>query len=50
MDPEPNHPLEQVAWNAEIEQRIAELDRGEAKPIPWSEAQRMIFGGTDRDA
>jgi hypothetical protein len=48
MDPESNHPSEETAaWNAEIERRIAALDRSEDRPIPWSEARRMIFTETD---
>lgn len=30
----------QAAWHAEIEKRIAELDSGEAKTIPWEEVRR----------
>lgn len=26
------------AWNQEIARRIAELDSGKVKPIPWAEA------------
>ncbi len=29
-----------VAWEAEIGQRIAELDSGQAKTTPWSEVRR----------
>lgn len=35
------------AWQAEIERRIAELDQGVVKPIPWAQAKRMIFGDAD---
>ena len=27
-----------AAWEAEIRERIAQIDRGEAKLIPWQEA------------
>jgi putative addiction module component (TIGR02574 family) len=35
------------AWQAEIARRISELDQGVVKPIPWSEARRMIFEDAD---
>jgi putative addiction module component (TIGR02574 family) len=37
----------EAVWQAEIERRIAELDHGKVKPIPWAEARRMIFGDLD---
>jgi putative addiction module component (TIGR02574 family) len=30
----------QAAWEAEIERRIAELDSGAAKTVPWEEVRR----------
>ncbi len=27
-------------WNKEIARRIAELDSGKVKPVPWAEARR----------
>jgi len=30
------------AWNEEISRRIAELDSGKAKTVPWDEVQRRI--------
>lgn len=30
------------AWKEEIARRIAELDSGKVKPIPWAEARRQI--------
>jgi putative addiction module component (TIGR02574 family) len=30
------------AWNQEISRRIAELDSGKAKSVPWDEVQRRI--------
>ena len=47
---ETNDPDAEVAWQAEIERRIAELDQGRVKPIPWTEARRMIFEDTDDSA
>jgi len=29
-------------WNREIARRIAELDSGKVKPIPWAEARRQV--------
>lgn len=43
-------PDAEAAWQAEIERRIAELDQGKVKPIPWSKAKRMIFGDADDSA
>ena len=47
---ETSDPDAEAAWEAEIERRIGELDRGEVKPIPWVEARRMIFEATDDSA
>ena len=30
------------AWKEEIARRVAELDSGKVKPIPWAEARRQI--------
>ena len=30
------------AWNEEINRRIAELDSGKAKTVPWDEVQRRL--------
>lgn len=32
------------AWETEIARRVNELDDGSVKPIPWSEARRIIAG------
>jgi putative addiction module component (TIGR02574 family) len=32
-----------AAWAAEIGQRIAQLDSGEVRGVPWNEARRMIL-------
>ncbi len=47
---ESNDPDAETAWQAEIERRIAELDQGAVKPIPWAEAKEMIFGDGDESA
>ena len=31
------------AWAAEVAKRMRELDSGQVKTIPWSEARRMIL-------
>jgi len=30
------------AWNQEIARRIAEVDSGKVKPIPWEDARKQI--------
>jgi putative addiction module component (TIGR02574 family) len=30
-------------WSREIARRIAELDSGKVKPVPWAEARRQIL-------
>jgi putative addiction module component (TIGR02574 family) len=32
----------EAAWNAEIAERMRQIDSGEVKPVPWSEARRRI--------
>jgi putative addiction module component (TIGR02574 family) len=32
-----------AAWDVEIAKRIAELESGQVKAIPWAEARRMIL-------
>jgi putative addiction module component (TIGR02574 family) len=44
---ETDEPDSESAWQAEIERRIAELDQGKVKAIPWAESRRMIFGDMD---
>jgi len=34
----------EAAWALEIRRRLAELDSGAVKTIPWSEARRRITG------
>ena len=34
----------EAAWQKELERRIAEMDQGKVKLIPWNKARRMIFG------
>ena len=35
-----------AAWAEEIHRRIADLDSGVVKAIPWDEARQMIAGRT----
>jgi putative addiction module component (TIGR02574 family) len=44
---EAEDPDADAAWEAEIQQRLTELDEGAVKPIPWSEARQLIFGQSD---
>jgi putative addiction module component (TIGR02574 family) len=32
----------EAAWSAEIARRVRQIDTGEVKPVPWSEARRRI--------
>jgi len=34
-----------AAWEAEIEGRVAELERGEVRGIPWEEVRRKLTEG-----
>ena len=44
LEAEPD-PDAEAAWDAEIRKRIAELDAGAVKTVPWSEARKIILGG-----
>jgi len=41
---EPSDVNAQVAWAEEVRRRVAELDRGEVRAIPWNEARQRIAG------
>jgi putative addiction module component (TIGR02574 family) len=47
---ETDDPDAEAAWDAEIERRVAELDEGKVKAIPWAKARRRIFEVTDDSA
>lgn len=34
----------ELAWDKEIARRIADLDKGKVKAVPWSVARRQIVG------
>ena len=36
-----------VAWAAEIQERVKEIDESQVKTVPWSQARRMIMGQED---
>ena len=42
---QPPDPDAEAAWATEITERLAEIDAGRAKLIPWSQARRTIVGG-----
>lgn len=35
-------------WKAEVDSRIAQLERGEVKSIPWGEAEAQLRRNHDR--
>lgn len=39
----------EAAWSSEIHARLARVDAGLAKTIPWSEARRRIHAAAGRD-
>ena len=39
----------EAAWNEEIARRIAELDSGKAKTIPWEEVRQRISAKLTND-
>ncbi len=34
----------EAAWAVEIERRMAELDSGSAKTLPWDEVREKLYG------
>ncbi len=42
LDGEPDEDV-QAAWSAEIERRVAELDAGTVKGIPWEEVRQRLL-------
>ena len=41
-------PDAEAAWAAEIRTRVAEIESGRAKTVPWSEARRRIHAAAGR--
>ncbi len=44
LEPAPEPDVE-AAWSKEIARRVAELDAGTVKTIPWEEVRAALFGG-----
>ena len=42
LDPEPDPEVE-AAWSEEIRRRLAELDAGTVKTIPWEDVRKELF-------
>ncbi len=42
LEEEPDEDLE-AAWRAEIERRVAELESGEVKAVPWEEVKARLL-------
>ncbi len=42
LEPEPDAEVE-AAWAQEIQRRVAELDAGTVKTIPWEEVRKELF-------
>jgi putative addiction module component (TIGR02574 family) len=43
LETEPPDESVEAAWQTEVERRATEIDRGEAKTIPWSEVRRTVM-------
>lgn len=42
LEPEPDADVEE-AWAREIERRVAQLDAGSVRTIPWDEVRQRLF-------
>ena len=42
LDPEPDADVE-AAWSGKIRRRVAELDAGAVKAIPWEAVRKELF-------
>jgi putative addiction module component (TIGR02574 family) len=42
LEEEPDEDLE-AAWRAEVERRVAELESGEVKAVPWEELKAKLL-------
>jgi putative addiction module component (TIGR02574 family) len=42
LDAEPEPDVE-AAWSAEIERRVADIDSGNVKAIPWEDVRRRLL-------
>jgi len=41
--------IDDPGWPAELRRRIDDIDSGVKKPIPWEEARKMMFGGSEEE-
>jgi hypothetical protein len=39
----------EAQWSNEIRKRLAEVDSGAVRPVPWAEARRRILAAAGRD-
>jgi putative addiction module component (TIGR02574 family) len=42
LDPATGDDEVEMAWDGEIQGRLADLDAGRVQPVPWPEARRLI--------
>lgn len=45
-DPEATEDGVEEAWSAEAERRLAEVDSGAVRTVPWSEARQRLLAAT----
>jgi putative addiction module component (TIGR02574 family) len=50
LDPVADDVDVETTWDAEIRQRLDDLDQGRVQPVSWAEARRMITEETPTDA
>jgi putative addiction module component (TIGR02574 family) len=50
LDPATGDDEVEMAWDGEIQGRIADLDAGRVQPVPWLEARRLISEDIQSDA
>lgn len=46
LSPDPDEETD-TGWSEEVRQRLDQLDRGEVRTVPWSEARRLIHEDED---
>lgn len=47
VDHDPPDEGAEEAWSSEAKRRLEEVRSGAVKPIPWEEAERLIFDPSD---
>jgi putative addiction module component (TIGR02574 family) len=50
LDPATGDDDVEMAWDEEIQQRLADLDAGRIQMVPWPEARRLIMEESQTDA